>query len=205
MARTGQDRVTPDLSQSGGYAQVLSAAGMKSAWARPLFDGPDLLGFLFLDATVLNYFNPNVVADLQVFADLTRLIIIQNLTATKFLRSVVKVSREFSRYRDEETGMHLERMSHYAQEIARGLAPRFSLSDEYVAFVHLFAPLHDIGKVAIPDHILLKPGKYEPEEFLIMKNHSRLGAEMIDRMAETRQVPKWVCHCSITVVSAAAT
>lgn len=77
--------------------------------------------------------------------------------------------------RDPETGKHIERMAFYAQIIASQL----KLGPEIEERIFLAAPMHDIGKVAIPDHILLKPGKLTPEEFDIMKTHAARGAEFL--------------------------
>ncbi len=59
------------------------------------------------------------------------------------------------------------------------------LDDEFVEFVFLFAPLHDVGKIAIPDRILLKPGKLTPDEFDIMKTHVAKGVAIVEKMAKS--------------------
>jgi HD-GYP domain-containing protein (c-di-GMP phosphodiesterase class II) len=64
--------------------------------------------------------------------------------------------------------------------IANALAERYGLDDEYIQHVFMFAPLHDVGKIGIPDQILLKPGKLSESEMCIMKTHSSKGREMID-------------------------
>jgi putative two-component system response regulator len=81
-----------------------------------------------------------------------------------------------SEYRDLETGMHIKRMSHYSAK----LAELIGLPSDEVELVLYASPLHDIGKVAIPDQILLKPGRFTPEEFEIMKLHSTLGGKMLE-------------------------
>ena len=73
-------------------------------------------------------------------------------------------------------------MSRYSQLIALKLADKHGLSDEYVEHIFMFAPLHDIGKVAIPDRILLKQGPLNEEERKIMDAHSDKGLEIIDHM-----------------------
>nr|WP_160053408.1 two-component system response regulator [Shewanella litoralis] len=80
-----------------------------------------------------------------------------------------------SEYKDNETGMHIMRMSHFSKIIA--LAYGFS---EFAAdnLLHA-APMHDIGKIGIPDSIMLKPGKLTDEEFTIMKTHPEIGAEIL--------------------------
>jgi len=86
--------------------------------------------------------------------------------------------------RDNETGEHILRTQRYVRVLANQLKdhPNFSatLSDEIITLMFKSAPLHDIGKVGIPDAILLKPGKLTDEEFTIMKTHASLGAEALN-------------------------
>jgi putative two-component system response regulator len=85
--------------------------------------------------------------------------------------------------RDNETGNHIRRTQHYVRLLAQHLRkhPRFKdfLTDENIELLFKLAPLHDVGKVGIPDHILLKPGKLTDDEFEIMKQHALLGGNAI--------------------------
>ncbi len=85
--------------------------------------------------------------------------------------------------RDTDTGDHLDRMREYSRllaiELARHPAYAGVIDDGFVDCLYAASPLHDIGKVAIPDAVLRKPGKLEPEEFELMKTHSRLGADCL--------------------------
>ena len=85
--------------------------------------------------------------------------------------------------RDNETGKHIKRTQHYVKLLACGLKdhPRFrnNLSDKIIEIFFKTSPLHDIGKVGIPDHILLKPGKLTSAEFDIMKTHTKIGRNAI--------------------------
>ena len=86
--------------------------------------------------------------------------------------------------RDNETGNHLRRTQHYVRALAEHLQrhPHFSLllTRTNIELIYKSAPLHDIGKVGIPDHILLKPGRLTAEEFEVMKTHTTLGREAIE-------------------------
>jgi response regulator RpfG family c-di-GMP phosphodiesterase len=86
--------------------------------------------------------------------------------------------------RDPETGEHLERMRGYSQLLAEQLSregPYTHLIDEqFLSDLYRSSPLHDIGKVGIPDAILLKPGKLTPDEYEIMKRHAEIGAETLE-------------------------
>ncbi|MEW4452953.1 HD domain-containing phosphohydrolase [Bremerella sp. JC817] len=86
--------------------------------------------------------------------------------------------------RDPETGAHLERMREYSRLLAEDLASQPKYADivdaDYVRTIYLTSPLHDIGKVGIPDHVLLKPGRLTSEEFEIMKQHTLVGFHTLD-------------------------
>ena len=90
--------------------------------------------------------------------------------------------------RDSDTGNHIRRTQNYVKVLAKKLQahPHFesSLSDATIEILFKSAPLHDIGKVGIPDSILRKPGKLSPEEFAIMKTHTTLGKEAIEHAEE---------------------
>jgi putative two-component system response regulator len=87
--------------------------------------------------------------------------------------------------RDNDTGNHIRRTQHYVRLLATRLKehPRFGpfLAERTIDILFKSAPLHDIGKVGIPDRILLKPGRFEPHEFEIMKTHCKLGRDAIQR------------------------
>jgi putative two-component system response regulator len=78
-------------------------------------------------------------------------------------------------YRDNVTGMHVIRMSHYCAELARAIG----WDDEACEMLLHASPMHDIGKIGIPDRILLKEGKLTPEEWEVMKSHATIGAELL--------------------------
>ncbi len=93
--------------------------------------------------------------------------------------------------RDSDTGAHLERVRTYSRIIAEHLLklPKYreQVNAEFVRLIYLTSPLHDIGKVAVPDQILLKPGPLTEEEFSVMKTHTTRGAETLD--AALKQYP----------------
>ena len=94
---------------------------------------------------------------------------------------IFRMSRA-AEFRDPETGAHIQRMAHYSQVITRALG----LDAKTQKLILEAAPMHDVGKIGIPDYILLKPGKLTPEEFEVMKGHARLGYELLkDSGSET--------------------
>lgn len=90
---------------------------------------------------------------------------------------------KLAEYRDEGTGMHLERIREYAKIIAQELAriPKYQniITPDYIDDIYQSSILHDIGKVGIPDAILLKPDKLTDEEFAVIKRHTLLGGDAI--------------------------
>ncbi len=90
--------------------------------------------------------------------------------------------------RDPETGAHIKRTQHYVKAVAQQLKrsgeyPNI-LTKEYIDLLFISAPLHDIGKVGVPDHILLKPGKLTPPELEVMKQHAEFGRKIIFSSAQ---------------------
>ncbi len=86
--------------------------------------------------------------------------------------------------RDPETGAHLDRVRSYCQILAERLRQRDDFPDQidtnFIRLIYLTSPLHDIGKVAVPDFVLLKPGQLSDAEFAIMKTHTTVGAETLN-------------------------
>src|SRR5580692_10016959 len=86
--------------------------------------------------------------------------------------------------RDTETGEHVERVQSYSRLIAKHLSPEvksmYGVGEEYIRLLHQTSPLHDLGKVGIPDNILLKPGRLTNDEFSVMQTHTVVGAQTLD-------------------------
>jgi putative two-component system response regulator len=105
--------------------------------------------------------------------------------------------------RDSETGHHIRRTQFYVKALAEKLRghPRFAwfLTDANINMIYKSAPLHDIGKVGIPDSILLKPGRLTPQEFEIMKTHTTLGHDAIDHAEKLLGVNVEFLSCAKTI------
>ncbi len=96
-----------------------------------------------------------------------------------------------SEFRDNETGAHIKRMTQYALCIGR----RVGLGKEDLKLLELAAPMHDIGKVGIPDEILLKPGKLTAEEWAIMQRHAEIGANILSGTHELLRASRDIAWC----------
>jgi response regulator RpfG family c-di-GMP phosphodiesterase len=90
-------------------------------------------------------------------------------------KEIIYTMGEIAETRSKETGNHVKRVAEYSKI----LALKLGISDDEAEMLKLASPMHDIGKVGIPDNILNKPGKLTPEEFEIMKTHAQLGFDML--------------------------
>jgi putative two-component system response regulator len=90
-------------------------------------------------------------------------------------RETIQTMTRAASYKDEETGAHVARISFYSVELAQALG----MDRKFCETIHYASPMHDVGKIAIPDAILLKPGKFEPAEWEIMKSHAALGERLL--------------------------
>lgn len=91
------------------------------------------------------------------------------------LETIYRLTRA-AEYKDEDTGAHIQRMSNYAAVVAREMG----LNPQTVEYILYATPMHDIGKIGIPDSILLKPGRLDPDEWEIMKQHTVIGARILE-------------------------
>ncbi|WP_462171821.1 HD domain-containing phosphohydrolase [Pseudoalteromonas xiamenensis] len=105
----------------------------------------------------------------------THLSLVQTDTLKETRLQIIQRLGRAAEYKDNETGMHVMRMSYYSQILARA----YGLCETHAELLLHAAPMHDIGKIGIPDNILLKPGKLTDEEFAVMKSHPQIGADIL--------------------------
>lgn len=110
------------------------------------------------------------------------------LNETRF--EIIKKLGRAAEYKDNETGLHVIRMSHYCYHIAR----QYGFPEHEASILLQASPMHDIGKIGIPDNILKKPGKLDEKEWELMKTHTIIGGEIIGTHdAELLKVARIVC------------
>ena len=186
LARSGDYRVLDDidaaLQADNVHTSWLKSQGYRSSFTVPIYDRNQLLGFVFFDSLQPAVFNLKVQRDLVLYTTVITMMITGEFSAARSMVESARVARELTGIRDFETGAHLERIGRYSRLIAAAVAPLRGCSDEFTEHVALFAPLHDIGKIGIPDKILLKPGPLDPEERAIMQTHVVKGMEVIERI-----------------------
>jgi HD-GYP domain-containing protein (c-di-GMP phosphodiesterase class II) len=174
--------IASELQGERPHSAYLNEQGYRSSLTFPVVAHGRLLGFVFFDSRQLAAFADPANGELDVFGQLISLMLTEELLTIEMLANSIELARDFARLRDVETAAHLDRTARFAQLIARQVAPLRGFDDEFVEYVFLFAPLHDIGKVGIPDSILLKPGRLDEFERETMNTHVLLGTQMIDRL-----------------------
>ena len=162
------------------HTQRIGRSGYAASYTMPIFHGGEFVGFLFFNSHQSDVFTENILSVLDIYGHLIALMIVNELAMLKVMNAALKTTSGITHFRDPETGSHLDRMSRYSRIIAESLTDQYDLDDAYIEHIFMFSPLHDIGKIAIPDNILLKPGPLNEEERSIMNTHARKGREMID-------------------------
>lgn len=162
------------------HTKRIGRAGYAASYTMPMFNDGDFLGFIFFNSFATDVFNEQTLNQIDIFGHMISLMIIKELSNIKILTAALKTTSKITHMRDPETGSHLDRMSRYSRLIASEMADKYDLNDDYIEHIFMFSPLHDIGKVGIPDSILMKPDKLNQEEMEIMKTHASKGKEIID-------------------------
>lgn len=188
LKKSRTPRVIADLSELACsdkfHTQALIKAGYRSSYTLPMVFNDHFFGFIFFNANQKHVFNEHLLVELDMVAHLVTLLIYNERSNVRTLLATLKSALDLSHSRDPETGFHLERMSRYSRLIASKLAEKWQLDDQYIEHIYLFSPLHDLGKINVPDCILLKPGKLDAVEFEQMKEHALIGRQLIDKLLE---------------------
>lgn len=180
IVKSRTSRVVDDINEyfqsSSPHTDWLKQRQYRSSFTIPVFNGDDLAAILFFDSKQTRAFDPSTCAFLEAISNLIAKLHLLQLQVVHGIKGMVNVVTGLVHIRDMETGQHLDRISAYAALIATRLAKTsHKLSDEYISYILMFASLHDIGKIGIPDRVLLKPGKLDPEEWSLMQRHVQIG------------------------------
>lgn len=131
-----------------------------------------------------------------------RLLKLQSDRLMKNNETIIDALGDIVEYRNVESGEHIHRVKEYTKILATEAMksfPEFGLTPEKVSVIVTASPLHDIGKIALPDKILMKPGRLTDQEFEYIKSHTISGCEILDNMKgvwseEYAKVCKEICH-----------
>lgn len=209
VARDGREAF--DLVRTGQYRMVVSD------WCMPEMTGVELCrqirkrqtgGYIYIILLTSNSRTEDIVEGLNAGADdyitkpfqprelQVRLRAGERILSLESRDLTIFALAKLAESRDPDTGAHLERIREYSRIMAEELVTggRYSeeLDGDFVEMIYLTSPLHDIGKVGIPDEILLKPGRLTPDEFEIMKRHTIIGGETLDVLASAHPEARYL-------------
>lgn len=166
--------------------RLIVEEGIQSNMIIPLLINDEVYGFLFFSSVHLNAYDEvsmrigkNISHELSAMINKTFLM-------KKVFSTMTRTFARLVEEKDQVTGNHVSRMTAYAAILASSLLggerEGYKVKPSFVRDIQNDASIHDIGKVAIPDHILKKPGRYTPDEFEAMKQHTRVGGEILSEM-----------------------
>lgn len=183
---SGEERVINDMSVFNNgqhrHTELLKDAGYHASYTVPLAVDNKVLGFFFANSRESHVLVGEVLNRLKLTSMIIALWLHQDIFRFNVLKSTIESMRYLSKQRDPETGEHLLRMSSYSLLIAREVANVYQLSDSQISYIYFYAQLHDLGKITIPDNILLKNGKLTPDEFDVMKTHTTSGEAIAKKL-----------------------
>lgn len=187
----GQEvRVVHDLAVYDGglhhHTRALRQAGFASSLTLPFRWQGHLEAFIFYNSRAVGAFTGPVVEDLCLWGHLAGGLVVAELLAVRALMASLRTTARLVHLKDPETGGHLERMAAFTRLIALELGRQghHPFTDAEVRALAAFAPMHDVGKIGIPDAVLLKPGRLDEAETAVMRGHPRLGGQIIEAILE---------------------
>lgn len=189
ILHSGKSRIINDLEHHyneknrSHSTELILKEGVKSSLTLPIEVHGNILGFLFLSSSQIDAYNQGHIRTTEKILDLLK----QNLLYHYVIQEIVaETTRAFvglMERKDNETSLHITRMSRYSYVIARHLAAEEEvLTPMKLREIRWFAPLHDIGKIGVPDNILQKNGPLDKEERAIIEQHVEIGHEVISGM-----------------------
>jgi putative two-component system response regulator len=209
-ARDGREAL--DLMRSGSYRIVISD------WEMPEMDGLELCrrirqrfysNYIYFILLTVRSGSHNIIDGLNAGADefiskpfdpqelAVRIRTGERILSLDSRDVTIFALAQLAESRDQETGAHVDRLREYCRAIAEHLARQEKFSDvvdvDFIELIYMTSPLHDIGKVGIPDEILLKAGPLTPGEFNIMKQHSVTGSMTLDSAIYEYPEAKFLC------------
>jgi HD-GYP domain-containing protein (c-di-GMP phosphodiesterase class II) len=193
IIKNRQPRVVNDLGifDFGEHEHTIKIKneGFNASYTLPIFYNDKFLGFVFFNSKQKNCFTDDVLNLLDLFGHLVISVIMNEMNAIKTMLAALRTANEMVHYKDPETGSHLERMAHFSRLIAKelSLSKKFTFDDEFIEDIFNFSPMHDVGKIGIPDKVLRKPAKLDNSELNTMKTHASKGRLVIDSIIHNFQ------------------
>jgi HD-GYP domain-containing protein (c-di-GMP phosphodiesterase class II) len=168
--------------------RLLLEEGIRSSITAPVGINNRVLGFFFVSSYSKNAFQPSHAVFLGKALSLLKYTLLNSHVLQQVIAVTAETFADLVEKKDSETGNHILRVSRLARVLGEYMAEESpEITPKFLRELYWFTPLHDIGKIGIPDHILLKSDKLTPEEFAIMKTHVTIGETVLRQMQQTLQ------------------
>ena len=189
LIKTGKPRIINNLKEhydtvnSSKSTRKILDEGINSSLTLPIFIQSKCIGFCFISHSDKYVYEDRHIKESHKILNVLK----QNLYSQYLIQQIISQSAnsfvQLMQKKDNETSFHILRMSRYSYAIGRQLLPLLSeVTPRFLREILWFAPLHDIGKIGIPDSILLKPDKLDAEEWTVMKTHVEIGLNILQDM-----------------------
>lgn len=192
IIESGEPRIINDLERyykthsMSDSTRLMLNEGMHSSVTLPLNVRDNCVGVVFFSSDSKEAYTTEHTGFLKTMALSLAAAFDQSFLNDQLIVSTIEGFSKLVESKDSETGNHIERMQRYAVMLAEMASAKDAfpnqIDEAFIKQIEAFSPLHDIGKVSIPDHILMKPGKLTPQEFELMKEHTCIGADILKKM-----------------------
>lgn len=186
LSETGESRIIADLTAlknaDTAHSRAIVRSGYKSSFTLPLYLHGQLLGFVFYDASQTDYFSTKLQKELTEYTHLIESMVISEILPLQMIVGIIRAAEKMTSFKNEETGKHSVRTAYYIELIASQMADQYALSDEEIKYMWLFTPLHDIGKIGVPDDILTKPARLDAHEYAVIQQHVDEGLKIAESL-----------------------
>lgn len=194
VVQNNEPRIINDLSEyltknpNSDSTMTIIEEGMRSSATLPLNINGECIGVVFFSSIKKYAYNDSHINFLRTIAANLATIFDKSFMHDELIISTIEGFASLVESKDSDTGNHIERLKYYSVLIARLLKSEMIYNDiideEFIIQLSNFSSVHDIGKVSIPDRILLKPGKLNDDEFEIIKSHATIGGNILRKMDE---------------------
>ena len=199
ILKTKKSKINNDLSQeikgkkrANKSLDLIIGEGIQSNMIIPLILKDKVFGILFFSSFEKDSYDKKSLRIAENVAHSIASIIDQTYLTKKMLNNITLTFAELVEKKDSETGDHIGRMTKYSVAIAESMLNyhkiNYRVTTSFVQNIELYAPLHDIGKVGIPDKILNKPAKLTSEEWVVMMEHTNIGANILTNLRDSLEI-----------------
>ncbi len=192
IIESGEPRIINDLeayyleNPDSDSTHLMLKEGMYSSVTLPLNVRENCVGVVFFSSELKKAYTSEHTGFLKTIALSLAAAFDQSFLSDQLVVSTIEGFSKLVESKDSDTGNHIERMQRYSVMLAEMTAAKGYYADQideaFIKQIEDFSPLHDIGKVSIPDYVLMKPGKLTTEEFELMKEHTHVGADILRKM-----------------------